>query len=107
MMRAPRFPLHLPVRYRPVGAEGEWRQATTGNVSASGVLVQVPDPLQVDTRIEFRLGLAAAAQPVVNAEVCGQGRVVRIVSSGEPPYQGFAVAIEDYDFRHTPTPAPS
>lgn len=107
MMRAPRFPLELPVRYRPVGAEAEWRHATTGNVSASGVLVQVPDPLQVDTRIEFRLGLDPVAQPAQHAEVCGLGRVVRIVATGESPYPGFAVVIEDYAFQHRTAPAPS
>jgi hypothetical protein len=105
-MRAPRFPLQLPVRYRPVGAEAEWRDATTGNVSASGVLVQVPDPLQVDTRIEFRLGLAPE-QPAQHAEVCGLGRVVRVVATGEAPYAGFAVVIEDYAFQQRPAPPPS
>jgi hypothetical protein len=107
MMRAPRFPLQLPVRYRPVSAEGEWRDAKTGNVSASGVLVQVPDPLQVDTRIEFRLGLDEAAQSAPRAVVCGMGRVVRIVSTGESPHPGFAVVIEDYAFQHRPSPAAS
>ena len=106
MMRAPRFPLELPVSYRPVGAQCEWRHAKTGNVSASGVLVHVPDPLQVDTRIEFRLGLEAAQQ-AHHAEVYGQGRVVRIIATGETPYPGFAVVIEDYAFQHRAAPAPS
>lgn len=99
-MRAPRFPLQLPLLYRPLGGS-EWRQARTGNVSASGVLVQVPDPLQVDTRIEFRLGLAEVSQPIQHAEVRGEGRVVRVVSAAEPVSAGFAVAIERYDFRPT------
>src|SRR5688572_2420585 len=104
MMRAPRFPLQLPVLYRPVGAAGDWRHAKTGNVSASGVLVQGPDLLQVDTRIEFRLGLETAAQRAQHAEVCGLGRVVRVVSTEEAPYPGFAVVIENYAFQHPQGP---
>jgi hypothetical protein len=103
-MRAPRFPLQLPVLYRALGGS-DWRQARTGNVSASGVLVWVPDPLQVDTRIEFRLGLAEASQPIQHAEVRGEGRVVRVVSETEPISSGFAVAIESYDFQPTPSTA--
>jgi hypothetical protein len=103
-MRAPRFPLQLPVRYRPFGGS-EWRHARTGNVSASGVLVEVPDPLQVNTRVEFRLGLAEESRPQQHAEVRGEGRVVRIVSVEEPLSSGFAVAIDCYDFQPIPLTA--
>jgi hypothetical protein len=98
-MRAPRFPLQLEVRYRPEGVRS-WRRATTGNVSSSGVLVRVPDPLKVNTRIEFRLALKSA--PVTDAaEVSGRGRVVRQTSETEASQRGFAIAIDEYDFKPT------
>lgn len=98
-MRAPRFPLQLEVRYRPEGGRS-WKHATTGNVSASGVLVCVPDPLKVNTRIEFRLALKRA--PVSDAaEVSGRGRVVRQTSDADASERGFAIAIDEYDFRST------
>ena len=101
-MRAPRFPLQLEVRYRPEGVRS-WRRATTGNVSSSGVLVRVPDPLKVNTRIEFRLALKSTPVPEapVAAEVSGRGRVVRQTSEGETSQRGFAIAIDEYDFKPT------
>jgi hypothetical protein len=96
-MRAPRFPLQLPLRYRPIG-DREWRQATTENISASGVLVRVPQPLQIDTKIEFRLALPSKSAAPGAAEVAGRGRVVRIVTPSEANPTAFAVAFEDYDF---------
>src|SRR5438093_1219765 len=47
-MRATRFPLRLPVRYRPLG-KPEWRQGQTENISHSGALFRVEAPLPVDT----------------------------------------------------------
>jgi PilZ domain len=95
-MRARRFPLHLAARYRPVG-DGEWQRATTENISASGVLFHVDVPVQVDTRVEFRLLLPpkGAGEP---AEVLCRGRVVRIAWPAEGNHGGFAVEIDEYDF---------
>lgn len=99
-MRAPRFPLHLPVRYRPIGRD-EWREATTANISASGVLVDDAEPLQVETRVEFALVLQGADTAGLG-QVAGRGRVVRLTTPDERPEPGFAVAIDDYTFFHTP-----
>ena len=96
-MRAPRFPLQLPLRYRPLG-DGDWRQATTENVSASGVLVRVPAPLEVDSRVEFRLALPSKSPLPSTGEVSGRGHVVRIVTPREPDVAAFALAIDEYDF---------
>jgi hypothetical protein len=96
-MRAQRFPLELPVEYRPVG-EGPWRQASTANVSASGVLVRATDPPTIDTLVEFRLALSAQA-PDGSGEIVGQGRVVRLADPRESGQAGFAVAIEQYNLR--------
>jgi PilZ domain len=99
-MRAPRFPLNLAVRYRPLG-HAEWRQATTGNISASGVLVHDAEPLQVETRVEFALVLQGT-EPAGLGQVAGLGRVVRLIGPDERTEPGFAVAIDDYTFFHTP-----
>jgi len=95
-MRAPRFPLHLAVRYRAVG-NPEWRQGKTENISSSGVLLQGPYPLQPDTAVEFMLALATATGP--RTEISCRGRVVRMVDSiDRQRLPWFAVAIEQYDF---------
>ena len=106
-MRATRFPLRLPVRYRPLG-KPEWQQGQTENVSHTGALFRVEAPLPVDTRVEFRLVLSTTARgdapqsPVEkqqHPEVFGLGRVVRTVAPTDAyPRSGFALAIEQYEF---------
>jgi hypothetical protein len=96
-MRAPRFPLQLPVQYRPVG-QLEWHTAETANVSASGVLVQAPVALEVDTPLEFRLMLPPRVSAARHAQVAGRGRVVRQISPQEGQQYGFALAIDHCDF---------
>jgi PilZ domain-containing protein len=97
MMRAARFPLHLPVRYRAMG-QPEWRQATTRNISASGVLVEGADPLAVATELEFSLVLQGSQPAADSGQVAGRGRVVRIITAPESAVPGFAIAIADYQF---------
>ena len=96
-MRAPRFPLHLHVRYRCVDT-GRWHIGVTENISHSGALVRVDDTLQVDTPVEVRLVLAS--DPVgESAQVACRGRVVRTVPPDNNELRpGFAVSIDTYDF---------
>ena len=96
-MRAPRFPLQLPVQYRPVG-QLEWHTAETANVSASGVLVQASVAPDVDTPLEFRLMLPPRLSAARHAQVSGRGHVVRRVSPLEGQQYGFALAIDHCDF---------
>jgi hypothetical protein len=96
-MRAQRFPLELPVEYRPLG-RGKWHRASTANISASGVLVQGASLPTVDTLVEFRVCLATGGRPACG-EVSGSGRVVRVVEPSRPGHAAFALAIEKYDFR--------
>ena len=99
VLRAPRFPLHLPGWYRRIG-EIEWQPATTADISASGVLFQVDDPLPLNTRLEFRVALTpASAEARHDGELCCVGRVVRVVGTPERDHNGFAVAIEGYDLQ--------
>lgn len=98
-MRAPRFPLHLPVWFRPAGNDS-WRHSHTENISASGVLVRWRDPLPLDTTVEFRFTLPPNDTAHVGAEVAGRGRVARIVATPiERSESGFAIAIEQYNLR--------
>jgi hypothetical protein len=97
-MRAPRFRLDLTVRYRAVG-DGEWRQAKTGNISSTGVLVRAEDAVPVDTRLELRVTLSVNDPAARNGEVACVGRVVRVVGAPEGSAQGFAVAIDEYAFQ--------
>jgi PilZ domain len=96
-MRAPRFRLDLTVRYRPVG-DVEWRQAQTGNISSSGVLVRADDDMPLDTRLEMRLALSLNELPARAGEVSCLGRVVRLVGQPDADPHGFAVAIDEYAF---------
>jgi len=96
-MRAPRFPLHLAVRYRRTG-DPEWRCGETENISRSGVLIRGEDLLEVDASVELLVVLHVrnTADP---GEVLCSGRVVRTVSpSDEYTCPGSAVAIEQFDF---------
>jgi hypothetical protein len=98
-MRAPRFRLDLPVRYRPVGAV-EWRQAKTGNISSSGLLLRAEDALPLETRLELRVVLSVSEPSAVrNGEVSCVGRVVRVVGAPQNDPHGFAVAIDEYAFQ--------
>ena len=56
---APRFSLHLPVRYRRVG-ETIWHDSTTKNVSASGALLYCDQPLSPGVRLELDITMVAA-----------------------------------------------
>src|SRR5919201_4493816 len=105
-MRATRFPLRLPVRYRPLG-KPEWQQGQTENISHTGALFRVEAPLPVDTRVEFRLVLSTTARGDAlqsragkqqQPEVSGLGRVVRTVAPTTAfQRSGFAVARDQYE----------
>ena len=97
-MRAPRFPLHLSVRYRRVG-DRQWRRGETENISRSGVLIRGEDPLEIDATVELMVALAVRRTAATGGEVQCSGRVVRTISpaSGQS-LPGSAVLIENYSF---------
>jgi hypothetical protein len=90
--------LDLVVRYRALGDE-EWRQAKTGNISSSGVLLRADGVMPLDTRLELRVALSANEPPARGGEVSCVGRVVRLVGEPDGGAQGFAVAIDEYAFQ--------
>ncbi len=91
---AVRFPLSLPL---VVSAGHEEQPAQTRNVSASGVLFELHDPLKVGQGIDFSLRMPGdvlgAPRDVM---VCCFGRVVRC-SMTQGQYQA-AATIDDYRF---------
>ena len=55
--RAPRYPIHLPLRFRPSG-DAEWVGGTSENVSVSGVLFTTAHALAVGSTLVVELLLA-------------------------------------------------
>jgi hypothetical protein len=101
-MRAPRYTLHLLLRYRRIG-EADWHRGQTQNISRSGVFFRTDDPIEVNTPVEFSVALATGAAVREPAEVLCRGRVVRTVSPWENDgIPGSAVVIEDYAFLPPP-----
>jgi hypothetical protein len=90
-MRAERFPLELPVRYRRVG-EAAWLQGTTQNISYSGVLFHADEPLDVDTLVEISITLAVAAP----SQVLCQARIVRAEARPSGPPAALSAAFLEY-----------
>ena len=93
--RAPRFAVHLSLRYRSIG-ETHWRTGQIENISRSGVLFWTRHLLDVDTALEMSFVLPLGEmKPGV---VC-RGRVVRTVLPRvreAPP--GLAATIATYQF---------
>ena len=77
-MRAPRFPLKLPVRYRLAG-DPRWCQGRTENISYSGVLFRAEELINVNTPIELRVALSADTRERPHPEVFCHARIVRAV----------------------------
>src|SRR5947208_17022884 len=78
--RAPRFSIHVTMRYRPTG-ERLWSEGLTENISRSGVLFRTEHPVPERAAIEMLLALPVEVGGGENAVVICRGRVVRT----EPP----------------------
>jgi hypothetical protein len=69
-MRAPRYQLRIPLRYRPLG-ESTWTHGATENISRTGVLVRSKRILPPNTSLEIQFLLSS------DEEVACSGTVVR------------------------------
>jgi hypothetical protein len=91
---AVRFPLSLPIRV--ITDKGEY-DATTENISASGVLFRSKEDLGVDSRVEFLMKMPAniiGSESDITLRCFG-----RVVRSYEGPQDFHAAAvIDDYLF---------
>jgi hypothetical protein len=91
---AVRFPLSLQA---VLSADHEQSSATTRNVSASGVLLEVHDPLEVGQGIDFSIRMPGSVLGAPNdVMVRCHGRVVRC-SLSQGQYQA-AATIDEYRF---------
>ncbi len=95
-LRANRFPVQIPVRFRALHGS-EWFEAQTENVSHTGVLFQTNYILKPKTLLEVRLELPPTKRNGTHAQVVCKGEVVRIEQTrcGEIS-PALAVAIHDY-----------
>ena len=99
LMRAPRFPLKLPIRCRRAGEDG-WIEGVTINISSSGVLFRTSEPLDVNTPIEMTIVLGES--PVRTGELSCDGHIVRI-ESADPTTPSMAASFSPYGLRHRAT----
>ncbi|HEY6445536.1 MAG TPA: PilZ domain-containing protein [Acidobacteriaceae bacterium] len=92
---AVRYALHLRVTLLHGGCASE---AETEDLSASGVLFRLDEPLQVGQQIDFLLEIPAAAlDPSATAAVHCSGRIVRSYWKQGHPYA--AAVIDEYRFQ--------
>jgi len=98
--RAPRFQLHLPLKYRRLDEE-RWHDGETRNISRSGLLFQAEDLLQPNVQLEINLVLPAEIAGLSPTEVVCRGEIVRTVqSAGEQLPPALAAKILQYHFQH-------
>ena len=95
--RATRFPVRIPIRYRPEGHD-QWRDGHTENISRSGVLFTTSEPVAKLTAIEMLLTLPMEVGGGEHATVICRGRVVRTEPARETDHRS-AVAATIAGFR--------
>ena len=78
--RAQRFPLRLPLRFRPSG-DPAWSEGTSVNISRAGVLFRADKPLEPHTVLEILMELPTEIAGELPANVICCGPVVRV----DPP----------------------
>ncbi|MGA7884458.1 MAG: PilZ domain-containing protein [Acidobacteriaceae bacterium] len=92
---AVRYSLCLPVT---VLADGEQSEAVTADMSASGVLFQLREPLQVGQDVEFLVEIPAGTLEMTQtAAVHCRGRIVRSYWKDGSPWA--AAVIDEYRFQ--------
>lgn len=90
-----RYPLRLPAT---VLSEGQQTEAVTADISASGVLFQLCQPLYVGQVVEFLLEIPAGTIDFVHtAAVHCRGRIVRSFWKDGSPWA--AAVIDEYRFQ--------
>src|SRR5713101_7125641 len=102
-VRATRFDLHLPLKYRLLGESG-WREGTTENISRSAMLFQAEEFITPNAQLEINLVLPAEIAGLAAAEVICRGEVVRTVESGTVS-PTLAAKILQYHFQHGSHPS--
>ncbi len=96
-----RIPIELPVEIQWKSRTGAYRQALgkTGNISGSGLFIEVPVRPRRDTPVKIRVILPLEVTQVPLELLC-QGRVVRWNQRGK--IQGLGAVIDEYELRPAP-----
>ena len=93
---APRYTVHLPMRYRIAG-EDQWSTGTLENVSRSGLLFHTDQALPARARIEITLTLPVELGGHTAPEILCHAEVVRLAKALERvPPPAVAARILDY-----------
>ncbi|HKN36942.1 MAG TPA: ATP-binding protein [Terriglobales bacterium] len=99
-LRAQRFKLNLPLRYRLIGEE-DWRKGTTENISRSGLLFRGEGMLQPAAQLEISMMLPAEIAGLSAAEVVCRGEIVRTIEAESAATNpALAAKILQYHFQH-------
>lgn len=93
-----RMEMELPVEIRWKNRAGSLKQAMgkTGNISGSGLFIEVPVRLRQATSVKIRVLLPREVTQVPLELLC-QGRVVRWNQEGQ--VQGLGAVIDEYELR--------
>jgi hypothetical protein len=93
-----RMPMELPVEIRWKSRAGSQKQAVgkTGNISGSGLFIEIPVRLHRATSVKIRVLLPPEVTQVPLELLC-QGRVVRWNQQGQ--VQGLGAVIDEYELR--------
>jgi hypothetical protein len=93
-----RIPVELPVEVRWKSKAGSLRHALgkTGNISGSGLFIEIATKLHTATSVMIRVKLPSEVTKVPLELLC-QGRVVRWNKQG--PVQGLGAVIDEYELR--------
>jgi len=96
-VRAQRFPIHVPIRYR-IPRSPDWFMARTENVSCSGVLFRTDCVFEPTTALDLRLELPPINNKHgIRGEVVCKGEVVRMEpTDGVETSPAVGVAILNY-----------
>ena len=95
---ARRMSLAMKARYREVGTEA-WHEATTENMSQTGIKLKGAPRLRENTAVEIVLDMPEQIAGTPNSKMVCNGHVVRTIdSSKNEPGPGFAVRLRDYRY---------
>ena len=99
--RAQRYPIQIPLKYRPSGTP-DWWEGRTENISRSGVLFRTDHLMPLQTPVDILMSLPDELGDAGSGLVVGQGRVVRTEpAQPDDPRPAVAVTIASYRLAHS------
>ena len=100
-VRAQRFNLHVPLKYRLVG-QMDWREGSTENISRSGMLFRAQELVPIHSQLEINLVLPWEIAGLAPTEVVCRGEVVRTLEYDQfATRPALAAKILRYQFQST------